>query len=336
MLSSYYWLPAVLEVKYTWYKFAGGNPQFVSLQSLLFSPSRYGFLFQGNDGEHRLIIGYAHLIVLAILAVFLLKKRFAKKELIYALWLLVSFIFVVFMILPQSWYIWRTLSYMNNFQFAWRLLIIVAFISSTAAGLIITKIKHKGLIILLCLFVILSTILNWGNRKMVPEDKNMYKNEWVLYTEYYDESNLQNSKRFDLNPRLFVKQLAMKYPQKPMNIINGDGNVLSLSRTPIKHEYIVYTKSILKLKENTNYFPGWTLKVNNKLQKINYRERNHEGKMVFMLSPGLYHVIFTFEDTPIRYYSKIISGITALLLAMILVFKFFRIRYTLKNKGLKV
>jgi len=171
---------------------------------------------------------------------------------------------------------------------------------------------------------------------MVPEDKNMYKNEWVLYTEYYDESYLQNSKRFDLNPRLFVKQLVVKYPKKPIDIIDGNGNVLLLNRMPIRREYIVDAKSTLKLKENTNYFPGWTLKVNNKMQEINYRERNHEGKMVFMLNPGLYHIIFTFEDTPIRYYSKIISGSTALLLVMILVSKFFRIRYTFKNKGLEV
>mgnify|MGYP001570887782 FL=1 len=338
LLSSYYWLPAVLEVKYTWYKFTGGSPQFVTLQSLLFSPSRYGLLFQGNNGEHRLIIGYAHLIAFIILVILLFKKKFIKKELMYVLWLLISFIFVVFMILPQSQYVWKTLGYMNNFQFSWRLLIIVAFISSTIAGFIITKIKHKGIIILLCIFAILSTILNWGNRKMVSEDKTAHIYEWVLYTEYNNESRLQDyTKRFDFNPPLFVKQLVMKYPKEPMSIIDGNGNVLSIDRTPIRHEYIVDAKGTLKLKENTNYFPGWTLKVNNKLEEINYRERDHKGKMVFTLNPGLYHIVFIFEDTPVRHYSKIVSGITiSLLLALILVSRFFRIRYTLKNKRLKV
>ena len=333
LLSSYFWLPAILEVKYTWYKFIG-LPGFIPFQELLFSPSRYGLLFQGNNGEHRLIIGYTHLITFIILVILLLKKRFSQKELIYALWLFVSFIFVVFMILPQSQYVWKVFSYMNNFQFSWRLLIIVAFITSTIAGLITAKIKHRGIIILLCIFVILSTILNWGNRKMVPEDNNMYKNEWVLYTEYYDEFYLQNSKRFDLNPRLFVKQLVMKYPKKPIDIIDGNGNVVLLNRTPIGREYIVDAKSTLKLKENTNYFPGWTLKVNNRIQEINYRERNHEGKMVFILNPGLYHITFTFEDTPVRYYSKIVSGSTALLLVMVLVSKFVRMKPTLKTKKL--
>jgi len=336
LLSAYYWLPAVLEVKYTWYKFSGGNPQFVSLQSLLFSPSRYGFLFQGNNGEHRLIIGYAHLIAFIILVILLFKKRFSQKELIYALWLFVSFIFVVFMILPQSQFIWKVFSYMNNFQFSWRLLIIVAFIASTIAGLITAKIKHRGIIILLCIFAILSTILNWGNRKMIEENKELYINEWVLYTEYYDESYLQNSKRFDLNPRFFVKQLVMKYPKNPVDIIDGNGNVLLLDRMPIGREYIVDAKSALKLKENTSYFPGWTLKVNNRIQEINYRERNHEGKMVFILNPGLYHITFTFEDTSVRHYAKIVSGISlGLLLAMILVSKSFRIGYASKTKRYK-
>ena len=129
----------------------------------------------------------------------------------------------------------------------------------------------------------------------------------------------------------------LSYPQKSIGIIDGDGDVLFLKRTPTKHEYVVYAKNAVKLKENTNYFPGWKLKVNDRIQKINYRERNHEGRMVFMLNPGLYHIIFTFEDTPIRYYSKMVSGITlCLLLAIVLVFKFFRIRYALKPKRLKV
>lgn len=209
LLFSYYWLPAVLEVKYTLYKSGAEMPQFLQLQSLLFSPSHYGFLFQGNSGEHRLIIGYAHLIVFLILVVLLLKKKFSKKELVYALWLLVSFIFVVFMILPQSQFVWRSLSYMNNFQFAWRLLIIISFISSVIAGFIVTKINSKSIVILLCIIVILSTILNWGNRKMVPEDTNEYRYEWELYTEYCDGCNLQDyNKRFGGNLPFFCETVC--------------------------------------------------------------------------------------------------------------------------------
>lgn len=334
LLFSYYWLPAALEVKYTLYKSGMEIPQFISLQSLLFSPSRYGFLFQGNNGEYRLIIGYAHLIAFLILVVLLLKKRFSKKELVYALWLIASFIFVVFMILPQSQNIWKTFSYMNNFQFSWRLLIVVAFISSTIAGFIITKIINKKIIVLLCIFVILSTILNWGNRKMVAEDKTAYRYEWELYTEYCDGCNLRDyNRRFGGNLPFFVKQSAVQYPQNPLEIIRGDGNVLLLNKTPTRHEYIVNAKSTVKLKENTNYFPGWTLRINNKLQEINYRERNYEGKIVFILSPGLYQIILTFENTPIRYYSKILSGTTlGLVFVLIFISKFFKLKYFKKLK----
>lgn len=125
-----------------------------------------------------------------------------------------------------------------------------------------------------------------------------------------------------------MKQFAVKYPQNPMEIISGDGNVLLLSNTPIRHEYVVYAKSTLRLRESTLYFPGWTLRVNNKLQEINYKERKYEGQIVFRLNPGLYHIILTFDDTPVRFYLKIISGTAlGLIFVMIFIVKFFKIGY---------
>ena len=79
-LSLYKWLPAILEMKYTWYKFESDSITFVPLKSLLISPTNFGLLFQGHHGELNLIIGYIHVISIVILTIFIFKKKLVDKE----------------------------------------------------------------------------------------------------------------------------------------------------------------------------------------------------------------------------------------------------------------
>ena len=57
ILSSFYWLPAILEAKYT-NLLTKGVVSFISLDQLFYSPWGWGFLFQGHKGELSFIVGY--------------------------------------------------------------------------------------------------------------------------------------------------------------------------------------------------------------------------------------------------------------------------------------
>lgn len=319
LLSLYKWLPSILEMKYTWYKFEGNGITFVPLKSLLISPTNFGFLFQGHHGELNLIIGHIHIILTAMLVVFILKKKLAYKEAAIGVWLLLSFAVVVFLILPQSKFIWSSLGFMENFQFSWRLLIIVSFITSTAAGLVATKIKKNEIIIALCAFAILSTILNWGNRKMVPLDPQAYDKHWSLYTEYFEPNDPLYLFRYNKRVQK-IPQLVLNRHKSHLEIIQGIGNIKETKRTQTEHEYLVNARSNLYLSENTYYFPGWKVYANGKEIPINIKNEKRFGTLTFTLDKELYIINTKFEDTQIRKIGKIISLISLGLLVTIMIY----------------
>src|SRR6266699_2420069 len=71
LLSAFYWLPVLFEVKYTWYELGFITKDFKPFLEYIYSPARYGLLFQGQQGELRLIVGYFHLLAV-FAAIFLL------------------------------------------------------------------------------------------------------------------------------------------------------------------------------------------------------------------------------------------------------------------------
>jgi hypothetical protein len=88
-----------------------------------------------------------------------------------------------------------------------------------------------------------------------------------------------------------------------------DGNIDSIEifRSPVLHEYVVYTKSIAMLKDNTYYFPGWKVYINNKPVQIDYKNKNAFGILTFKDPKGLNLIKVSFEDTDVRSQARKIS-----------------------------
>ena len=186
LLSAYYWLPAFLEGKYTWTTQNGHTGFIEPIQNYIFSPVGHGFLFQGNNGEYRLIIGYPHLIVIVILIylLFAKKKIFKIYEKKYVIFLLGMFLIYFFLMTIYAKPFWNYFTFLNFFLMVWRLLVVIGFITAIIAGIIVTKIKDIKIIIIICFITIVSTMLNWGNREMVRYNPNDYYIHTDEYTQY--------------------------------------------------------------------------------------------------------------------------------------------------------
>jgi hypothetical protein len=188
-LSAFYVFPALLEIKYTWYYFLIQNLfGFPSFLEYIYSPARFGLLFQGNQGELRLIVGYVQLFIVILTTFYLLKNRFKnpeKKTIIFFL-----LFFGVCFILMQGFTkpIWENVFFLKSFIIPWRMLTPVAFAIAFLGGAITRKWNNK-LLIIFCVITVMITILNWGNRKMVPFDPNSYYRITVLYSEYVQPNN---------------------------------------------------------------------------------------------------------------------------------------------------
>ncbi len=317
LLSAFYWLPIIFEARYTHESLMTIDQlQFIQLQNLLYSPWRFGFLFQGNMGQLSLILGYTQILIIFLSIYMLVKKKFDSRTKPLLLFFLTLFFIFAFFVLPQSREVWKMIPLHNYVQFSYRLLEPIALFTAIIAGIVITKWKNK-FIIALCILTIFYTILNWGNRRAIPEI-----NSESLIIEFSRKPDVSMGGLEPTSP-IWADLEKSKLRTKPLNhveIVSGSGKIKELSRNSIEHKYIISAESKIKIKENTLYFPGWTLLINGKPHKIAYTEKDSPGVIFFSLNRGLYEAQLVFQNTKERTFSLFVSIITSILIVLTLSF----------------
>lgn len=314
-ISAFYWIPAIFEVKYTLYSFTLPTGGFLSLQDIIYSPTRFGLLFQGHYGETHYILGYAQLTIFLI-SIMIFRKIKNKRKKLLLLFFQISFLILTFMTLSESKKIWEFFSYLNNFQFAWRLLVPIAFILAAISAIVSTKLSNK-IILIICFITIFSTILNWGNRKMVPEQKENRAGYETLYTEFYDPSDSIYKKYYPNLNNIVLKDI----PKLPIETIKGEDEIKQIYRNPTNHQYLINARTNVLIKENTLYFPNWRLLINNSPHSIYFNDPKYMGVIMFKLTPGIYKAELRFENTKLRILSQWGSIIPLLFIIVLILLK---------------
>ena len=316
--------------QYTYGYVLAGKPSFTPLWQLLFSPWRMGLLFQGPRGEFAFIIGYTQIFVLLLMIYLAFRKKVQKKNTINVIFWMVITIFIAFLITPQSWLLWKIIPILSFAQFSYRLLFFVNIATAILAGyLVLTLPKRKTAIYILILATIAYTGINWGNRRTIPEiaDDTLRKNIPLSSWNYEGMAVMASPRWLDIN-NLWEK----KVPDKHLQIVNGDGQIKHLRREQTYHAYIVNTKEKITMRENTLYFPGWSVNVDNKPVAITYTDKKSLGKMLFTLSPGLHFVEVIYKDIPLYAATKIISlfGFVSITIFLLLQWGFRKLYYEKK------
>ena len=311
LLSAFYWLPVVFESSYI-HGSHMPNITFRSIAEYIYSPWRFGLLFQGNRGELSFVIGYVQWFLIFLAFWFLFKKKYKALDRKYILFFTGSFFVIFFMMQSISQPLWAHLPLLRNIEFSYRLLILQAFISATIAGLVIKNIKQQWIVIFICLVAIFSTILNWGHRHLIPDINDAYLKQQLPYSTYQGEG-LGPAKPLWTDP---VQPWHRVIPNNNIEFVKGAGDYILLKRTSTKHEYIINAKTDTLVKENTLYFPGWTVLANNKPIRIIYTAKKEPGIIHFNLKRGIYKVELLFQKTPIRHVSQVISLTSLVALAL--------------------
>ncbi len=320
LLTMFYWLPVITEAKYTQANLSQNIASFTPLNELLYAPWRFGLLFQGHFGELSFLIGYTQLFIIFAAIYLLIKKNFDKKLKPLLFFFLTLFFILVFMITPQSKELWGILPFFKYSQFSYRLSEFLVLCTSIIAGIVVSKWKKNSWIVLLCLITALYTILNWGNRKALPDVQDAY-----LIKEFARQPDIQ----IYLEPSSPIwadlkKSKVRIKPKGHIEILSGTAEIQTLSRTSIDHKYIINSPSGVTIKENTLYFPGWTLLVNGKQKAIYYTNPAYPGIVTFSLPKGLYEVELTFQNTKDRSISLLVSILSFFLALIALCFSFIR------------
>ncbi len=325
ILSSYTVLPHITYPIYTYaHVLSQQVVSFPHFTELLYSSWRFGFLFQGPTGQLSPFIGFGGIITFITGLYVLMKFRYKNKTILF---FFICSLFLVFMITPYSSFIWTSIPILNTAQFSTRLLLIVVFCLSMASSLIPTFF-NKWVSVLFIGIVILTSILNWGHRRIIPEitDETLQQN--LSYSTVQGEGFCcMGSPRWtDIN-----NPWQKTVPENHLEVLSGEAEIQEVFRNSIKHEYVVLVKDHVILKENTYFFPGWKARVNGKEIEINPSNKTYPGIITLTLPQGLYDVKILYSDLFLHTLSKWVSTIGNGGVIVYLFFLFFKKVFHTRN-----
>ncbi len=300
--SLYIWLTPFFLTQYTFIQRVGlHSVYFPGILELLYSPYFAGFLFQGPKGEISNLIGYTQLFVLLAILFLLIIGKLPKQYTLNIKFWLFSSIILIFLITPYSKFIWEAIPFIKATG-SHRLLVILAFCISILAGYFTIIFRNKKLFIyLVILLTIASSILNWGQRRMITDiDDNFLKvNLWKSTSEGEGHFYANSKWVSDINHPWFSI-----LPTNRINVLNGSGEITNIQRLSTKHLYSISAKTPLVLEENTLYFPGWEVKINGEKAPIS---PTNKGTITFKIPQGKQLLQLKYEDIFIYKLLKIIS-----------------------------
>lgn len=309
-ISSYVWAGSLLMSAYSFIQNVQlGTVYFPTLQDLLFSPWRMGFLFQGPRGEISHALGYMHLFIITALLFLLWKGKIPQKIVREQIFWISMFFLFLFLVTPYSQFIWENIPIIKTTG-SHRLLVLTTFISSFLAGYFILYIKTPTSIVFIVIITIGITLLNWGQRRVIPNitDQTLQQN-LPKSTSQGEAHFYANTKWVDIKNPWFSK-----LPKDRLVILKGNGKIKEISRTSTKHVYVLDAYTLLKLQENTLFFPGWKATINGVEVPLS---PSNKGIITFSVEKGLYQLDLSYHDIPSLTILKIIS-VSAFLFSIII------------------
>ncbi|HVT01016.1 MAG TPA: 6-pyruvoyl-tetrahydropterin synthase-related protein [Patescibacteria group bacterium] len=303
-LSAFFIVPAFLEGKYTLRDIVTGSEtltRFVTLAQVIYSPWNYG-----QSGTFSVQLGIAEWISFLAFPFVIYKLKKNKDNLYLYIFTLVYLVGSIFIMLPESAFIWKTITTLQKFQFPWRFLSSAVFGVAILGGYLIFVVNKKisgWVLIVLSLIAVLATVTYW-----VPK-AYLYKPE-TFYTSIYNGTTDTGE-----SAPIWSIRFMEKKADAPAEVIDGAANIKNLSRTSTKHEYEIKAKYRSRIRENTLYFPGWKVYIDGKnYEGIQFQDPNNRGLITYYVLPGKHVVSVVFQNTRIRTISNLVSVLSVILL----------------------
>lgn len=320
-LSAFFLLPALFErqfiqTKYLLVGYFNFRAHFVAYKQLFSTFWGYGSSLWGPDDGLSFQIGIVHWIVLgiAILTGYFLRKN--KKTLIFLTFLVLSFVFSIFLQHNKSAFIWEAIPLMAFIQFPWRFLAISVFIVSVSGGLVADYFKDRFKVVYIIL-ILMDVLFNFSYFR--PKE---YKDE-----SFFDKfTNIERMQKGEDLTKDYLPIWVLSTEGERFNAPRAEkGEIkvsdLTTSSTKLNFSVQVFSDSLIEVP--INYFPGWEVKVNNRIYPQNAPVEN--GLIRFELSEGNYKIDIDFKDTLIRKAGNIVT-MSFILIGAILFLRQYKLR----------
>lgn len=324
-LAGFYWIPGIIESKYTFQKeftnFEIYASRFSTPKELLFSPWGYGGTPEnGRLAGFTVSVGWANVISAAVLILFFAKRKNRHPDRSEAclparqgsrrdssLSFLVIFLIAIFFLTPLSLGVAKYLGIIQRFQFPWRFLAMTVVAGGVMGAAVIQAAEKRWII----LTGFLGLVAAWqafpgffiqGYEGLNPANETF--SGPVVWTTDTGESTPRWATRFQDG-----------YPKSQLEVVWGaDIDYQILERKSQWHRYLVKARVPTQVVDNTLYFPGWKVTVNGQEAPIEYQDQNWRGLITFPVPVGENEVEVEFTMTRVR---KIAAAITLVSFAML-------------------
>jgi hypothetical protein len=331
LISSFYSLPAILEMRFTdvLSQIGGGanfRDHFVCLGQLWTSQWGYGGSAKGCIDGVSFMVGKYHLLlsfVVSFISIILLfSKRYRNRvvDLRENLYLIIFFFILllisIFLMLSSSQFIWEIVKPMSFFQFPWRFLIMVTFFTSLLSGgllwFIAKYIKDKnlnyGLFVLIIVCITYVSMKFFVPQVILNRTSNDYTTKAALS---WEASRISD----EYLPQGFI--VPQTYYQIPdvSSLRTSELNVIIVER---KTNYIKLNLEVFKPNNYVlplAYFPAWNAELDGKKVEIT---QNNRGSVIYF-PEGKHTLELRFVETTTERIANLISlaGILVIIVGII-------------------
>lgn len=310
LLSAFYWMPALLEHKYTY-----GDLFMKDLYLSHFPPLQNFFVANWFNESHlqtggvSVQLGIFHVLALVLFLYLLWKKKIQDIRIVRLL--LFAFgvsALTIFFMQPVSKFIWAHVSILRQFQFSWRLLGVLTFTTAlfSLSFFSFPFFMKKWVFASLVALVVGTTLWYWHPALGYDKINENYYWHFPLTTTYFGETDV-----------IWSAGPAKKYPAKPVEFAEGKGVVSDFAKNSILHTYTVTTTESATIVDHTEYFPGWKVLVDGQPVQIQFQDVNHRGEITYPVSSGKHHIIVKWGEDKLRFFSDLLSGAALMLLLVI-------------------
>lgn len=296
-LASFFWVPAFFEGKYTLRDIVTKGEyayRFVYWKDFLYGPWSYG-----GSGQFTVQVGIAQWIVVLLclpLSLVLCKKK--NKPWIPTSMMLAIFFLTLFFMTVSSHFIWEKVTTLQKFQFPWRFLSIVVFITALLGASLVSAIPKKTKIMTV-LFVV--CLLLWQNKDFWHAKGYAYKPETLFTNVYYGTTDTGES------APIWSVRFMEKEPKAHLEFIEGSGVIREYERKITRHIYQVDVEGKTRLRENTLYFPGWIVLVDGKKVDVEFQDQENRGLATFFVEKGKHVIMLQFTETKLRTFADFVT-----------------------------
>ena len=207
---------------------------------------------------------------------------------------------------PVSQPFWDHVSLIQKFQFPWRFLSLAVFITSVIAAVASNLLpdKFRKATVILAVISVMVTIPYW-------KVNGYYMRPDSFFQEFMPGQPIRVKARHDgrfaswsNNLKAILSLSAVKAGLKNENICR------------LFHHYTVEAGTQVQLRENTVYFPGWRVLLNNSPFPVEFKTHIIESVMTFTIPAGKHDVVVAFAETKLRFLADAISLFGLLILAI--------------------